>query len=340
MTVSEIMSCDHKPKRVRIFFINCPNLDKDAAAFIILAQNRVQKYIEFEIIHFWIYALASKEDQHNNFGLGLPFRISAVCQKIFTRRTAKAERNKIADLEMNVAPIFRNSFKHPEEWSIALTKTVEDYDQWYASSGYDEYDVMPCPAIVITETAIDRNYLSLGGEKVSLISLALWKDIFSPISALEYVLVGVQRQALRMCYKNRIGSHYPTRGCLWDFDVNQSDLKIAASLGFLCSTCRDALSEIVTKDEKESLDNLIANEWIGKEDDNFSVSGILAKQYRYPIFKATGLRKGVALSIVESMKTDLGKLILDILKWVIIFSLSLLIVHYFPGAVKALKLGD
>lgn len=42
-------------KRIRIFFINCPSLAVDAAAFLILAQNQAQSAIQFEVEHFWIF---------------------------------------------------------------------------------------------------------------------------------------------------------------------------------------------------------------------------------------------------------------------------------------------
>src|SRR3954451_10743726 len=46
-------------KRIRIFFINCPTLDVDATSYLILAQNKVQTALQFEVHHFWLYAISS-----------------------------------------------------------------------------------------------------------------------------------------------------------------------------------------------------------------------------------------------------------------------------------------
>ena len=324
------MSGKDVPKRIRIFFINCPTLATDGAAYLLLAQNRVQTTIQFEVHHFWVYGQISQ-------GL-LPGRFSRLLEKLedkYPRLGWLARRNRSLR-DLRAAPSFYETLQH-KNWEQQVSEFVAKYDTWFAGTGYYKYDYEKAPAIVITETSIAGKYLSYCGERVGVVSLSDWKAFFKPGSALEFILTNVQRLSLRLSFGAIIGSHFPTRGCIWDFDVHQPDIRISALLGLLCLTCQRNLKAAIPETAFAEIEKLIANEWIGRRDDPVSVAASLAKNYKYELRRATGLNPGLFSSISESMKAGIGKFFLDILKWVLILLLTIFLVSYFPAVYKLLQ---
>jgi hypothetical protein len=41
-------------KTVRILFANCPRLDDAACAYLLLAQNKIQRVFQFEVYHLFV----------------------------------------------------------------------------------------------------------------------------------------------------------------------------------------------------------------------------------------------------------------------------------------------
>lgn len=315
-------------KRVRVFFINCPTLATDAAAYLILAQNKVQRAIQFEVHHFWIFGQLTQGPL-----AGYPNKFLELAEERNPRLKWLASRNRTRK-DLRAAPAFRNTFQH-KLWYDEIKKAIEDYDNWFANSRAPKHDYQTAPAIVITETPIAGKYMSFTQHPFGLISLAYWKAFFKPGSALEYMMCNVQRLALRLCY-GAVGSHYPTRGCIWDFDVHQPDIRISASLGLLCDTCRQRLSEASSEAEFGEIEGLIGNEWIGKKEDPFSVAAFLTKNYNYELRRTTGLSPSIFSSISDGMKTEGGKFFLDTLKWVLVALITILVASYFPDVYKIL----
>ena len=192
-------------KRIRVFFINCPTLATDAAAYLILAQNKVQAAIQFEVHHFWVFGQINQGP--------LAGRLNRTLEKIEEKHPTigwLARRNRSLR-DLRAAPLFHKTFQH-KNWEDHVSKAIGDYDRWFASSGYYKYDYEQAPAIVITETPLAGKYLSICGEQLGIISLTDWKAFFKPGSALEYILTNVQRLSLRLSFGSVIGSHFPTRG--------------------------------------------------------------------------------------------------------------------------------
>ena len=251
-------------------------------------------------------------------------------QSKFPRSIRLVQRYR-ATLDLRVAPSFSETIEHDLD---KVKAAVQDYDEWFLDSGYNRYDAELSPAIVVTETPLAGHYLTICEQSLGFVSLADWKDFFKPGSALEYILSNVQRLSLRLCYGSEIGSHFPTRGCVWDFDVHQPDIRIAAFLGLLCDTCKEKLKRAATDTEFREIQALISNEWIGRTDNPFSIAAALVKNYKYELRKATGLTPGLVSSISQSMRTEVGKFLFDILKWVLILLITLVLASYFPGVYR------
>jgi len=313
-------------KRIRVFFINCPTLATDAAAYLILAQNKFQRAIQFEIHHFWVFGQISQGPL-----AGWLNKMLESAEERYPRFEWLARHNRTLR-DLRAAPSFRNTLQH-KLWYDDVKKAIDNYDKWFAGSRYYKHDYESAPAVVITETPIAGKYMSYTKHPFGLVSLAYWKAFFKPGSALEYMINNVQRLSLRLCYGS-VGSHFPTRGCIWDFDVHQPDIRISASLGLLCDTCRQALRAASGETEFGEIESMIGNDWIGKKDNPFSVAAFLAKNYKYELRRTTGLSPGVLSSISHGMKTEGGKFFLDILKWVLIALITILVASYFPDVYK------
>lgn len=316
------------PKRIRILFVNCPTLSTDAASYLLLAQNKFQTAIQYEVAHYWIFGHALNKNSS---------RIDKLREKLSDKfvlfeRLGKGLNTK---LELLAAPQFRSPVLR-DTWYEPINKAITDYDRWFASCSYNKFDSDPCPTIVITETPIEGGYIGLSRGNVALISLANWKSYFRPGSALEYLLCGVQRYALRLSYGS-IGSHYVTRGCIWDFHVHQLDSRISGYLGFLCSTCEASLQSSVSPDDMEDIKSMISNDWIGNTTDLSSVASIMSKNYRYDLRRSSGLSSSLMTTISNSMKTEVGKFFFDIAKVALAALATLYIATHFPDWYKLIQ---
>ena len=314
-------------KRVRVMFINCPTLSTDAAAFLLLSQNKVQHSMQFEVVHHWIS------------GVDAPPKLTAFERAagwIWERKPQWQwlDRHVRTRLDLRAAPYFMNVLTHAG-WEDTIKTAVENYDKWFKLSGYKRwFKPDPVPTIVVTETPFEGGYLGYCGSDLAVVSLANWEGFFKPGSALEYILGSVQRNSRRLLYRN-IGTHYATRGCVWDFNVHQPDARVAAYMGTLCSTCKDNLSKVASPAELLDAERLLSNDWIGLNDTPTSTSAYLHKIFGYPLRRSTGLHPGIVQSISQGMRTELGKFILDIVKVMLAALGTLYIASHFPDLYKA-----
>lgn len=250
-------------------------------------------------------------------------------------RSRLIRRNR-ALLDLRAAPAFQSSLGEPI-WFTHTQKAIEQYDLWVKKREANRYDSNPLdPVIVITETVLQENYISFCENNIGIISAAEWEKFFKPASALEYILTSIQRLSLRLCYGSVIGSHYPTRGCLWDYNINVPDVRISAFLGFLCETCRNGLKKAISQTDYDEIVRLIENRWIGNRESSSSVAGILAKNYKYDLSRSTGLNPGFMATIRRSMQSEVGRTLLDILKWLAILLLTIFLASHFPSISKFL----
>ena len=232
------------------------------------------------------------------------------------------------------APAF-SSVIYRNNWYEPTKEAISKHDQWFKNSTYSKFDLDSSPTIVITEAPIEGGYIGLSQDRIALISLAKWKTYFKPGSALEYLLRGTQRYALRLCY-GPIGSHYATRGCIWDYNVYQRDTKISGHLGYLCSTCETLIKRSTDECTLKSIKYMVSNEWIGDTSDLSSVASIINKNYKYDLKRSTGLHTSLFTEIGKSMKSDAGKFFFDIAKVALAALATLYIASQFPEIYKIL----
>lgn len=318
-------------RRIRVFFINCPTLATEAAAHLLLAQNSVQKTLQFELHHFWIFGQLGKGP------------ISGIWDRMLGQQEEKglffrrwAERKRRTRNELRAAPQFREPLPR-KGWSDIARAAIADYDTWFLKSGYNTFDFQQSPAVIVTETPFEGGFISFSESDIAVVSLSKWREFFAPGSALEYVLISIQRVSLRLATGGRIGSHYATRGCIWDFANHQPDSRFGAFIGLLCESCRESLRSVLSDQEFEEVTKLAENKWLGTPEITDSVAGVLARNYRYDLSRYNGLHPSLASVMRQALGPEIVKGIGDVAKWVAIFLLTVLIASCFPSIANFLK---
>jgi hypothetical protein len=284
------------PIQVRVLFVNCPRLDTRACAYLILAQNEVQTEFEFIIHHHWVFASKTLERTplRAKFlgywaGSVLPLREWAY------RRMASI-------LDKAKAPICKTEL-NPNTAAADIAQLVTMHDHWFKDlpAPYGGGESFNGGTIVVTETAFQGAYFATALDKIAVISVAHWERHFSPPSVLEFILKMTQRYTTRICFGSNVGSHYSTRGCIWDFCANVTDAKITTSVKFVCAKCRAALQACMSPEKLQAFGSLIDHAWIGKTEEPGSIASNLKRVFHYDLARTQGLSPG----FLDKLK-DLG----------------------------------
>jgi hypothetical protein len=286
-------------RRLRIFFLNCPHLDHLAATDLLVSQNEHQRLFEFETYSFWILPAPVRSRLRWRF-LSLAFAIPL--RPAGFSAWLEGQRRAMRDLDF--APEFAAKLGLERALDIARS-CIARHDEWLKCQppDYGNWSIRYGPAVIVTETPIQGRYLSVVGEDVAVITIAEWDRRFAPPSVLEFVLSNVQRAAIRMLLTTKIGSHYPTRGCVWDFTATVEDARISVSSGYLCGTCREAVRDALDEEEVRQLEVFLRNDWVGTLRDNTSVASDLKRIFGYDLSRTRGLSPSFGEKLWESIRT-------------------------------------
>jgi hypothetical protein len=312
-----------KRKRVRVFFLNCPKLDWQAASYLVLSQNNVQDLFEFEVYSFWVYARA--ELKNNRRDLVSSFYEMCLASRLPMRKWAL--RRYAARLERSVAQ-FLSTPSEPKKMLEALSSALRAHDAWLYGLGpsYGGWSIEPAPTVIVTETPFGGGYggyYAWGDEndKLAVVTIAHWQRNFAPPSVLEFILQCIQRYCLRMTYPPAVGSHYPTRACIWDFNANLEDVRLGILVGYLCSACSEELSAVISAAELDAIKQFIKNDWIGRTEDLGTVASNLKRIYRYDLDRTRGLSPSFWDLLIQGMTSEAAK-------WIVPFVLGALVTWF------------
>lgn len=306
--------------QVRILFVNCPRLDTLACAYLLLAQNEIQREFEFSVHHHWVFAGQNNTRLLPRF-LGwwgerrLPFRNWA-----FGKYTTALDLKKV--------PLFKQKM-NSKDFTAHTNQLFQGHDIWFRSlpSSYGGHDPFNGATVVVTETPFEGGYFASAEGDIAVISVAHWHRHFSPPSVLEFVLRMVQRYTTRIAFSPVVGSHYSTRGCIWDFDANVSDAKITAAMSFICARCEAALSQALPPEKLEALKKIIDHKWIGRMEDTGSIASNLRRIFRYDLSRTRGLSQSFLDRVIDIGTAQLATLFVKTIVVVVASVLSLLILH-------------
>ncbi len=296
-------------KTIRVVFANCPHLDESAAAYLVLSQNSIQTVLEFEVWHMYTYgelalgnaraSFLQKWSTVTFFGIFLPWR------RVAARRYA-------ACLDRLVIPALSSALP-PETATIDLIRPMlKNNDDWvtgHEPGKWGNRTIKPAPTVIVTETPFEEGYFGWSESDIAIASIAGWRKRYTPPSLLEFILDQVQRYALRLAINDDLGSHYPTRACLWDFDANIEDARLSPLVGYLCDSCEQLIAERVTASDLNEIRKLLSHQWLGKTDEPGSVASNLKRTFAYDLTRTRGLSAGFLDRLREASLSELAKLV-------------------------------
>jgi hypothetical protein len=276
-------------RKVRILFVNCPTLDVEACTYLLLAQNSFQDLFEFEVCHHWI-PLYREEGVRGKLLARFWADTRIFGFKLWGAK--KAESAVLAAMECEKYPFLKGEIDIGD--MEPLHSLIVAHEEWLQKNPPDYGGAQnSLPTVVITETPLHGQYISNTVGSIAVVTLANWKRQFSPPSALEFILLSVQRLSARVSLQRKLSSHYPTRSCIWDFTANVADIKSAILIGYICSDCRTSLLECLSEDELNKFESLVRHSWIGKLEDPGSVASNLKRVFDYDLSTTRGLKLGL-----------------------------------------------
>ena len=313
-------------KRIRILFFACSKLDTSAAAQLIVAQNKQQNLVEFDVFRTWIYA-----ERETRFPSTVRERCVNWLGKWNNRLSGIIHKRLTSRLDKRAFHFNGNTFKS-DIWLPSVKSIIEQYDAYLIQRPIP-VDFMAVPTIVITDLPISNGFFSFSNGTIGLVSTANWKYYFKPASTLDYVLTSTQRLALRTLFNNEIGSHFETKGCIWDYCQYQSDSRISIFNGYICEDCCHKLYDAgLTREDVSDLQSLVSNSWLGAKSDQYSISGILAKNYKYDLSRSTGPSSSLFAVVLEGLRDEIVYIVRWSFRWSIVIILTLFIISKYPPA--------
>ena len=169
---------------------------------------------------------------------------------------------------------------------------------------------LPKAWLVITEAPIQNEFYVIGKAHLTILSLAQWHQWSAPPSVLEFILNVTLATAIETIYPGK-KTHYPTKGCLFDFNANLPDAKFTVLVGVLCGVCRAELSAHKGIDVLGAIDTLSARSWLGAEANPMDPASIVKRRFGYSLYMVKGLapNPGVVLwnKFTESIASEFGK---------------------------------
>jgi hypothetical protein len=177
--------------------------------------------------------------------------------------------------------------------------------------------------IIVTMAQFSDNFYTMRWNRLSVVSLGLWKQNMAPPSIIEFILTLVMREAVATLSKSLRGStHYGTKGCLLDYTPMLEDTRYKVLNAFICSNCRSVLIHDGLPNLADEIVGVLDKKWFGNAADPNSPAGIAAK-LGYHLFVTTGLEASAWEKITYVLKEEGIKQIISILGAVVIAGLLL-----------------
>ena len=149
--------------------------------------------------------------------------------------------------------------------------TIDNYINW--DSFYKKHLSEHRFKVYITEKPLDDNWFSHESNTFSLITTADWEREFAPPSLCSFIIYQIAQAAInfhsdlteQMSFRL---VHDRTQGCMFDFCLLKTDIKLGMVAGTICPSCKSALmrygAEEKAIDAIERILNYVRAESIGK----------------------------------------------------------------------------
>jgi hypothetical protein len=148
---------------------------------------------------------------------------------------------------------------------------------------------MPHHLTVVCAATFNDHFYSSQSDGAGVIALGDWSSAMAPPSFLEFVYTLLLRSAVGAAFLGDHPSHYPTRGCLLDFNADLDDVRFKVLNAHICSTCANTLTHASSDDTVLQLRRVLAKTWVGNPSVRGTPAAIIAK-LGYDLFLTSGMK--------------------------------------------------
>ena len=159
--------------------------------------------------------------------------------------------------------------------------------------------------VFVSLATLDTHFYELYEAEYSAIFLGDWDSVMAPPSVLESLLSLIMMEGVYTFLgptADRL-SHFPTRGCLGDFNLTLNDARYKVLQGFLCSRCRTILASSVGPHVYATWAALLGKSWVGNLDDPISPASVVRK-LGYNLFLTKGYAPTYPERLLQLLQED------------------------------------
>jgi hypothetical protein len=202
---------------------------------------------------------------------------------------------------------------------------VADY-QAHLSRVIDTYGLKegaPDRFIVISLAAFRDNFYSMKDAGLVVLALKNWTRDMAPPSFVEYILTLILRYSVSFACPALSGSiHLGTKGCLFDFTRNITEVRYKALQGFVCNHCRSALAKDDLHELADELVQVLEMKWVGSPSETNTPANISAN-LGFNLFRTKGIKPTWKETVLTALQTEAGKQIVIIAVFVLFAVVSI-----------------
>lgn len=162
----------------------------------------------------------------------------------------------------------------------------------------------PGQFVVISQCCFSDHYYSTRRDEVSVLALGDWKRTMAPPSFVEFVQALLVREAVgAMCPSLGGSVHLGTKGCLFDFTEDLTDVRQKVLLGHVCYHCRTLMTNDGQPALADTVISLLNREWLGLSADPRTPAGVMAS-LRYDLFTNKGRKETVREQFQATLRQE------------------------------------
>lgn len=262
---------DGKIKKIGVILDTLGSDNTAALRYAILRLNTLQTFAEFELIY----------DTSFN---------SELIDKCSTHRAFSEE--EIKDAAKDFDKEIEDSTKH----SISNVRKGTVCDRY----------------IAVCNCWLKTNYYLIGTDsRLRLLFTGKWKTTMAPPSLLEFIVHHCLLQGIRSTISVTVMSHFPSKGCLFDFNQSLENCRNSILTGYVCSDCKNLGLDDQLLSE---LDSILGGKWLGTSEDPLSAYSELRRLGHNP-FQSSRVKQTWREKIVEVART---KFVEEIVKYLVL----------------------
>lgn len=187
---------------------------------------------------------------------------------------------------------------------------------------YDLADTtVPQGFVVISLARFSDEHYGLKSGEVQIQALGDWDRHMAPPSIFEFIITLLMRQSASFVAPTVSKSvHLGTKGWLFDFTADLAEARYKALQSFICSVCRERLTDAGAIHLAEDIERVLDTKWLGATSDPCCPAGIVAN-LGYDLFLTKGIKPTLWESVRAVLRDEVTKEIVKLIAAVLLAAL-------------------